>query len=242
MSLVAAPVFEAYDHLSTEDITVPDQSGKADLRISHSLTDPEAELLEEVGLNPGHAGDVLSSGAQSIVRMYQDDTVIKLPLGVLQNDWRSRIMKAIMGQNWSQAQYEYLLCKRYLGDAIVPAQFLPGKTPGRFVGVQEYKNLERIEPAHLQQSPLFRSQMQQVLKGNGKMYEERGFALDVSGWDAPRIYAGRPYMNNVWRDEAGEICIIDTGLLDYQWHAPQILFQEWNMSKFDLDFFGKEKQ
>lgn len=241
MSVSAPSILVGQEEVSPGIVIPGDVRKEKYLSDPRALTDAEVELIEEVKLNPDDVGDVISKGAQSIVRMYQDEKVIKMPLGALQNDWRTKIMKAIMGQNWSQAQYEFLTSRKFLGDTVVHADFLQGKTMDRFVGIQAFKTLERIEPTDMQQSPEFRSKIQRILQGNGKMYQERGFALDIAGWDIPRIFAGRPYMNNLWKDETGEPCIIDTGLLDYQKHAPQILFQKWNMSKFDLDFFGREK-
>lgn len=208
-----------------------------------SLTDAEAELIEEVGFNPKHAGEIISKGAQSIVRRFQDTNVIKLPLSAISNDWHSKIMSMIMGQDCNGSRYHYLICKKDFGDVlnVEPSDFVPGKTLDRFVAIQKYKNLERIEPFELRHGGEHREQMKLLLQRNGETYHKRGYALDIAGWDGKRVLQGAPYTNNVWRDgDNGELCLIDTGLLDYQSHVLQIIFQSWNMRKYGLDFFGRK--
>jgi hypothetical protein len=250
MSIAEYPVFEDLDvDLDTifESID-PDNAPKnapivpIPSESTRKLADAEAELVEEVGLDPKYVGDHIATGVESVVYHYQDSKVVKLPRGAVCTDAISRVMTAIMGKTRMWSNYHYLICQNRFGETVEKTEYYWGKTERRYATVQQYQELEKLEPHEVRYGGEFREPIKLLLVDNGELYREHGLCFDFAGCNLDDIMAGAPFMNNVSRLKGTKrLSITDTGLLDSWKHIPQICFQEWNMSKYDLDLFGREE-
>ena len=172
------------------------------------------------GIDPDRVGEVLGTGAQSVVRAYEAGgrrQVIKLPLVHVRRGPYARTLGRVLCQRYAGAVAELETCAAYFGRYMVPTRVV-GDPRGRyFCVVQDRIPLDEVTPAALARAPHLDAQLGEIMAANRRLMSERGLWLDAMGWKPARfarfLARGTPYLENVALDvRTQELRLFDFGL------------------------------
>jgi hypothetical protein len=171
-------------------------------------------------IDPGRVGDVLGSGAQSVVRAYDAGgkrQVIKLPLFQVRRGAYAQTVGRVLGQRYDGARAELDTCAAYFEPYMVPTRIVGDARRRLFCILQDRIPLDEVTPDVLAHAPHLDAQLGGIMEANRRMIAERGQWLDAMGWKLPKfirfLTRGMPYLENVALDApSGALRLFDFGL------------------------------
>ena len=185
------------------------------------LTALERRVLAGLpGIDPDRVGEVLGTGAQSLVRAYDPGghpQVIKLPLFLVRRGLYAQTMGRILGQRYDAARAELDTCAAYFGPFIVPTRIVGDARNRSFCVVQDRIPVAEVTREVLAGAPHLDAQLGEIMEANRRMIAERGQWLDAMGWKPGKfarfLARGTPYLENVALDaRAQALRLFDFGL------------------------------
>jgi hypothetical protein len=182
-------------------------------------------------IDPDRVGEVLGTGAQSVVRAYDAGgraQVIKLPLCHVRRGVYAQTAGRVLGQTYDRAMAELDACATYFGPYLVPTRILSDPRTGFFCVLQDRIPLDEVTPAVLARSPHLDAQLGEIMAANRRLIVERGQWLDAMGWRPAKfarfLARGTPYLENVALDApAGDLRLFDFGLFPVPDRSPRLL-------------------
>lgn len=107
-------------------------------------------------IDPDRVGEVLGTGAQSVVRAYDAGgraRVIKLPLFHVRRGVYAQTVGRVLGQRQEAAKAELDTCATYFGPHMVPTRIVGDPRTGFFCVLQDRIPLAEVTPAVLAGAP-----------------------------------------------------------------------------------------
>lgn len=158
-------------------------------------------------IDPDRVGEVLGTGAQSVVRAYDAGgkrQVIKLPLFRVRRGLYAQTVGRVLGQTCDAARAELDTCAAYFGPHMVPTRLISDSRSRVFCVVQDRLPLDEVTPEVLAHTPGLDGQLAAIMEANRRMIVERGQWLDAMGWRPGKftrfLTRGPPYLENVALD------------------------------------------
>jgi hypothetical protein len=183
------------------------------------------------GIDPDRVGEVLGTGAQSVVRAYDAGgrpQVIKLPLYHVRRGVFAQTMGRVLGQRHEAAKIELDTCAAYFGPYMVPTCLVSCARTRFFCVLQDRISLGEVTPDVLAREPGLHSQLGEIMEANRRLVADRGQWLDAMGWQPAKfarfLARGTPYLANVALDAgARALRLFDFGLFPMPHRSPRPL-------------------
>jgi hypothetical protein len=180
------------------------------------------------GIDPDRVGEVLGTGAQSVVRAYDAGgraQVIKLPLFHVRRGVYAQTVGRVLGQRYDRAQAELDACAAYFGPYLVATRIVRDPRTGFFGVLQDRISSAEVTPKVLAAGPHLHAQLGEIMAANHRMIAERGQWLDAMGWKPAKfvrfLTRGTPYLENVALDGEGRaLRLFDFGLFPMPHRSP----------------------
>jgi hypothetical protein len=179
-------------------------------------------------IDPDRVGEVLGTGAQSVVRAYDAGgraEVIKLPLFHVRRGVYAQTVGRILGQRHDRAKAELDACAAYFGPYMVQARIVRDPRTGFFGVLQDRIPLAEVTPEVLAGASHLDGQLGAIMEANRRMIADRGQWLDAMGWKPAKfvrfLARGTPYLENVALDAgARALRLFDFGLFPMPHRSP----------------------